>query len=55
MWNTGDGMGWWMLFGTFCELLVVIAVVILVAHFLKTPRTDQTAGSSDDPSQMVGT
>src|SRR6186713_1148188 len=50
MWNMGDGMGWWMVFGTLCELLVVVAVVILVAHFLKTPR----AGRRGVPTTRLG-
>jgi hypothetical protein len=55
MWHAADDMAWWMLFWTLLELLVVIAVVVLVVHFVKTPRTDRAARSSDDPPQMVGT
>jgi hypothetical protein len=54
MWHAGDGMAWWMLFWILCELLLVIAALVLVAHFLKTPPTDESAANSDDP-RMVGT
>jgi putative membrane protein len=46
-------MAWWMLFGTLFEILVVIAVVVLLAHFLETPRADRTPGSSDDPLDIA--
>jgi putative membrane protein len=53
MWHIGDGMAWWMLFGTLFELVVLVAVVFLVVHFVNTPRTDRTARSSDDPLDIA--
>ena len=50
MWHIGDGMAWWMVFGTLFELLIVIAVVILIANYLGSPRTDR---SPDDPLEIA--
>jgi hypothetical protein len=46
MWHINDGMGWWMLVATFVELLVVVVVVALVAHYLRSPRVH----SPNDPA-----
>jgi putative membrane protein len=53
MWHIGDGMAWWMLFGTLFELLVVVAGVVLVAHLLATPRADGIPRGSDDPLEIA--
>ena len=48
MWHIGNGMAWWMLFGTLFEILVVVAVVILIAHYLGTRQN-----SPDGPVEIV--
>jgi len=53
MWHTGDGMAWWMLFWTLLELLIVVAIVLLVAHFLGTPPTDRAARDSNEPLEIA--
>lgn len=50
MWHLGDGMGWWMVFGTLFELLIVVAVVLLIANYLGSRGTDR---SLDDPLEIA--
>lgn len=50
MWHIGDGMSWWMVFGTLFELLVVVVVVLLVARYVGTSRIDRRP---DNPLEIV--
>jgi hypothetical protein len=42
MWHIDDGMGWWMLFWSLIELVIVAGVIVLVAIYLHSPRDDQS-------------
>jgi putative membrane protein len=50
MWHLGDGMGWWMVFGTVFELLIVVGVVLLIANYLGARGTDR---SFDNPLEIA--
>jgi putative membrane protein len=52
MWHIGDGMAWWMVFGTLFEIVVVVAVVVLIANYVGTPRTDRSP-PSENPLEIV--
>jgi len=50
MWHVGDGMAWWIIFGTVFELLIFIAVVLFFANYPGSSRVD---GSLDDPLEIA--
>lgn len=53
MWHMGDGMAWWMVLGTLFEIVVVVAVLVLIANYVGTPRTDRSLPPSDAPLEIV--
>ena len=50
MWHIGDGMGWWMVYGTLFELVIIVAVIVLVAKYVGAPPNDRT---SSDPLDIA--
>ena len=46
-WDTGDGMGWWMLFGGFFSIVFWGAIIYLVVALTRRPRSDRHEGREE--------
>ena len=51
-WHTGEGMGWWMVFGGFLWITVVATVVYFFVSLVRGPQTD-TREKRDDPIDIA--
>lgn len=51
MWHTGEGMGWWMMFGAAMWLFFWAAIVYLVVRF--AGHSDRDVPLDDRPVEIV--
>jgi putative membrane protein len=51
MWHTGEGMGWWMVFGAAMWLVFWAAIVYLVVHLVH--RGDRDVQLEDRPVEIA--
>ena len=51
-WHTGEGMGWWMLFGGLLSVVVWGAVIYLVVTLIRAPTRGRHP-IHDDPVEIL--